>query len=35
VVPVDYQGRSHGSVDTPEDVAVVEAIIAREGELVP
>lgn len=34
VVVVDYRGRSHGSVDTPEDVAVVEAIIAREGELV-
>ena len=35
VVKVDYQGRSHGSVDTPEDIAVVEAIIAKEGELVP
>ncbi len=34
VVPVDYRGRSHGSVDTPEDIAVVEAIIRREGELV-
>jgi len=31
---VDYRGRTHGSVDAPEDVAVVEAIIAREGELV-
>ena len=35
VVPVEYRGRSHGSVDTPEDIAVVEAIIRREGELVP
>ncbi|MDA8232364.1 MAG: 3-deoxy-manno-octulosonate cytidylyltransferase [Magnetospirillum sp.] len=35
VVPVDYRGRTHGSVDTPEDIAAVEAIIAREGELVP
>ena len=34
VVVVDYRGRSHGSVDMPADVAVVEAIIAREGELV-
>jgi 3-deoxy-manno-octulosonate cytidylyltransferase (CMP-KDO synthetase) len=31
---VDYKGRTHGAVDAPEDVAVVEAIIAREGELV-
>lgn len=30
---VDYRGRSHGSVDSPADVAVVENIIAREGEL--
>lgn len=34
VVEVDYQGRTHGSVDRPEDVALVESIIAREGELV-
>ena len=34
VAIVDYQGRTHGSVDAPEDVAVIEAIIAREGELV-
>ena len=34
VVCVDYQGRSHGSVDTPHDVKVVEKIIAKEGELV-
>ena len=33
VVPVDYRGRSHGSVDTPEDIAQVESIIRREGEL--
>ena len=34
VVLVDYKGRSHGSVDTPEDVGLVEDIIRREGELV-
>jgi 3-deoxy-manno-octulosonate cytidylyltransferase (CMP-KDO synthetase) len=34
VVVVDYRGRTHGSVDSPEDVAFVEAVIAREGELV-
>lgn len=34
VAVVDYRGRTHGSVDTPEDVPVVEGIIAREGELV-
>jgi len=33
VVPVDYQGRTHGSVDRPEDIAFVESIIAKEGEL--
>ncbi|MBX7066548.1 MAG: 3-deoxy-manno-octulosonate cytidylyltransferase [Parachlamydiales bacterium] len=33
VVEVDYRGRTHGSVDRPEDVSIVEAIIAREGEL--
>jgi len=32
---VDYRGRTHGSIDTPEDIPVVEEIIAREGELVP
>lgn len=35
VVQVDYRGRSHGSVDTPQDIPVIEAIIAREGELAP
>ncbi|WP_422925763.1 3-deoxy-manno-octulosonate cytidylyltransferase [Singulisphaera sp. PoT] len=34
IVVVDYRGRSHGSVDTPEDVGVVEQMIAREGELI-
>ena len=34
VVLVDYRNRSHWSVDTPQDAAKVEAIIAREGELV-
>jgi 3-deoxy-manno-octulosonate cytidylyltransferase (CMP-KDO synthetase) len=35
VVEVDYRGRTHASVDTPEDIAVVEQLIASEGELVP
>lgn len=35
VVAVDYRGRSAWSVDAPSDVHEVEAIIAREGELVP
>ena len=34
VVVVDYKGRTHWSVDTPEDAARTAAIIAREGELV-
>ena len=34
IVIVDYKGRTHGAVDSPEDVAVVEAVIAREGELI-
>lgn len=34
VVVVDYRGRTHGSIDSPEDIPFVEAIIAREGELV-
>jgi 3-deoxy-manno-octulosonate cytidylyltransferase (CMP-KDO synthetase) len=34
VAVVDYRGRTHGSVDTPEDIPVVEEIIAQEGELV-
>lgn len=35
VVETDYRGRSAWSVDAPGDAAMVEAIIAREGELVP
>jgi len=34
IVKTDYRGRSAWSVDAPEDVPVVEEIIAREGELV-
>jgi len=34
VVPVDYRGRTHWSVDHPEDIAIVERIIQKEGELV-
>ena len=34
VVPVDYKGRTHHSIDRPEHVAETEAIIAKEGELV-
>lgn len=35
VVQVDYQGRTHGSVDSPADLSLVEEIIEKEGELVP
>jgi 3-deoxy-manno-octulosonate cytidylyltransferase (CMP-KDO synthetase) len=35
VVLVDYRGRTHWSVDAPEDVQAAEDIIRREGELVP
>jgi 3-deoxy-manno-octulosonate cytidylyltransferase (CMP-KDO synthetase) len=34
VVDVDYRGRTHWSVDHLEDVALAEALIAKEGELV-
>ncbi len=33
MVEVDYRGRTHGSVDSFEDINVIEKIIAREGEL--
>jgi 3-deoxy-manno-octulosonate cytidylyltransferase (CMP-KDO synthetase) len=35
VVIVDYKGRTHHSIDRPEHVPETEAIIAKEGELVP
>lgn len=35
VAIVDYKGRTHCSIDAPEDVAVAERIIEREGELLP
>lgn len=34
VVEVNLKGRTHGSVDLPEDVPMIEAIIAREGALI-
>ncbi len=33
VVKVDYRGRTHHSIDHPNDIAIAEDIIAREGEL--
>ena len=33
VVEVDYRGRTHHSIDHPNDVAIAEAIIEAEGEL--
>jgi len=33
VVSVDYRGRTHASIDSPNDIARVEALIAAEGEL--
>ena len=35
VVEVDYRGRRHLAIDSPEDLLRVEALIAEEGELVP
>jgi 3-deoxy-manno-octulosonate cytidylyltransferase (CMP-KDO synthetase) len=35
VVPVDYKGRTHWGVDSPEDATRAEAMIAKEGELLP
>jgi 3-deoxy-manno-octulosonate cytidylyltransferase (CMP-KDO synthetase) len=35
VVEIDYRGRSHASIDSPHDVAVVERLIDSEGELAP
>ena len=34
VVEVDYRGRTHCAIDSPGDVAIVENIIAKEGELI-
>jgi 3-deoxy-manno-octulosonate cytidylyltransferase (CMP-KDO synthetase) len=34
VVVVDYKGRTHASVDAPEDVVIAEKIIEKEGELI-
>lgn len=34
VVIVDYKGRTHGSIDSPCDVALITRIIEKEGELV-
>ncbi|PIW26311.1 MAG: 3-deoxy-manno-octulosonate cytidylyltransferase [Rhodospirillales bacterium CG15_BIG_FIL_POST_REV_8_21_14_020_66_15] len=33
VIPVDYRGRTHWSVDSPDDLTAAEDLIAREGEL--
>ena len=35
VVETDYRGRSHASIDSPNDVAVVEKLLDAEGELAP
>ncbi len=35
IVLTDYRGRTHWSVDSPEDAVQVAALIARDGELVP
>ncbi len=34
VIQVDYRGRTHGSVDRPDDISFVERVIEREGELI-
>lgn len=33
IVKVDYRGRTHWSIDNPEDIAIAEKILKREGEL--
>lgn len=33
VVPVDYQGRTHAGIDSPQDLERAEQLIAAEGEL--
>jgi 3-deoxy-manno-octulosonate cytidylyltransferase (CMP-KDO synthetase) len=35
VVLCDYRGRTHWSIDSPGDLVEAEAILAREGELLP
>ncbi len=35
VVEVDYRGRRHLAIDSPEDLKRVESVIAEDGELVP
>jgi 3-deoxy-manno-octulosonate cytidylyltransferase (CMP-KDO synthetase) len=35
VIPADYGGRTHWSIDNPEDIKITEGIIEREGELIP
>lgn len=35
VVEVDYRGRTHWSIDSPEDLRAAEALIDKEGELLP
>lgn len=34
IVLVDYQNRTHGSVDNPEDIKKIEKIILEQGELI-
>lgn len=34
IVVVDYQNRTHGSVDNPEDIQKIEKIITEQGELI-
>ena len=34
IIVVDYKGRTHSSIDSPNDVELVERIIEKEGELV-
>lgn len=33
IIPVDYRGRTHASIDNPEDITLVEDIIKKEGEI--
>lgn len=34
VIEVDYKNRTHGSINSPQDITVIENIIDKEGELI-
>jgi 3-deoxy-manno-octulosonate cytidylyltransferase (CMP-KDO synthetase) len=34
IVDVDYKGRTHGSINSPYDIKVIEKILNKEGEFI-